>query len=106
MILRTPGRGWDIDIYYRAIQAMHAGLDPYAAGLARQYAAQAVGQHTAVYVYPPLTLLALRAFNLLPVWAAATIYWMTYIAAYAGIVWAGAQCFRPQDRNAMLYVVP
>jgi hypothetical protein len=106
MILYTPGRGWDVDIYYWAMQTLRAGLDPYAAGLARQYAAQAAGQHAFAYVYPPLTLLALRAFNLLPVWLAAVLYWTIYGAGFVGQVWAGTQCFRSQDRAVMQYAVP
>lgn len=102
----TPGRGWDVDIYYRAMQAVRAGQDPYAVGLARQTAAEATGHHAFTYVYPPLTLIALRAVNLLPAWIAAALYWITYGAAFAGMVWAATQCFRPQDRSVMQYAVP
>ncbi len=107
----TPGRGWDVDIYYRAMQAVRAGKDPYATGLARQISAEANGQHAFTYVYPPLTLLALRAVNLLPVWMAAALYWMSYSAAFIGIVWSATQCFRPSDsdikgRGVMQYAVP
>jgi hypothetical protein len=102
----TPGRGWDVDIYYRAMQAVRAGQDPYATGLARQIAAEAIGQHAFTYVYPPLTLLALRAVNLLPAWLAGALYWITYGLAFAGIVWAVTQCFRPRDRSVMQYAVP
>jgi glycosyl transferase family 87 len=106
MTLYTPGRGWDVGTYYRAMQTLRAGLDPYAVGLARQYAAQAAGQHAFAYVYPPLTLLALRAFNLLPLSMAAVLYWTIYSAGFVGQVWAGTQCFRPQDRAVMQYAVP
>lgn len=102
----TPGRGWDMDIYYRAMQAVRAGKDPYAVGLARQIAAEASGHHTFTYVYPPLTLFALRTVNFFPVWMAAALYWTTYGACFIGIVWAAAQCFRPQDRGVMQYVLP
>jgi hypothetical protein len=107
----TPGRGWDVDIYYRAMQAVRAGQDPYATGLARQIAAEATGLHTFTYVYPPLTLLSLRVVNLLPVWMAAALYWITYGLAFIGIVWAATQCFRPSDRDighlgVMQYAVP
>ncbi len=106
LVWNSPGRGWDVDIYYRAMQALRVGLDPYAAGLARQYAAQAAGQHALAYVYPPLTLLALRAFNLLPVSLAAVLYWTAFGAGYVALVWAVTQCFRPQDRAVMRYAVP
>ena len=95
----TPGRAWDVDIYYRAMQAVRAGQDPYATGLARQIAAEATGHHAFTYVYPPLTLLALRAVNLLPLWMAAALYWISYSAAFIGIMWAATQCFRPPDRD-------
>jgi hypothetical protein len=102
----TPGRGWDVDIYYRAMQAVRAGQDPYAMGLARQTAAEANGQHAFTYVYPPLTLLALRAVNLFPAWIAAALYWITYGVAFAGILWAATQFFRPRDQSIMQYAVP
>src|SRR5208337_2862097 len=106
LVWSSPGRGWDVAIYYRAMQDVRAGLDPYAAGLARQYAAQAAGRHAYTYVYQPLTLLALRAFNLPPVWLAAVLYWTAYGAGYVALVWAVTQCFRPQDRAVMWYFVP
>jgi hypothetical protein len=102
----TPGRGWDVDIYYRAMQAVRAGQDAYAVGLARQNAAEATGQHAFTYVYPPLTLIALRAVNVLPAWLAAALYWITYGAAFTGIVWAATQFFLPRDRSMMQYAVP
>ncbi len=106
LVWNCPGRFWDVAVYYRAMQSLRAGLDPYAVGMARQYAAQAVGQHAFTYIYPPLTLLALRAFNLLPVWLAAVVYWTVYSAGYVALVWAVTQCFRPQDRAVMRYAVP
>jgi len=112
----TPGRAWDVDIYYRAMQAVRAGQDPYAAGLARQIAAEANQQHAFTYVYPPLTIRALRVVNLLPVSLAAALYWIIYSAAFIGIVGAATQCFRPSerhikdhdinDRSIMQYAVP
>lgn len=102
----TPGRGWDVDIYSRAMQAVRAGQDPYAAGLVRQTEAEATGHHTFTYVYPPLTLLALRAFSLLPLSMAAAFYWIIYGASFMAIVWAVAQCFQPEDSRVMQYVVP
>jgi hypothetical protein len=102
----TPGIFWDVAIYHRAMLAVHAGLDPYAAGLARQYAANAAGKHAFTYVYPPLTLPVLRGFNLLPVWLAAALYWGAYCASYTGLLWAVTQCFRPQERAVMKYFVP
>lgn len=102
----TPGIFWDVAIYHRAMLAVHAGLDPYATGLARQYAANAAGKHAFTYVYPPLTLPVLRGFNLLPVWLAAALYWGAYCASYAALLWAVTQCFRPQERAVMKYFVP
>ena len=101
-----PGKFWDAAIYYRAMQAIRAGLDPYAVGLARQYAAQAAGQHAFTWVYPPITLLALRTFNLPPEWLAAALYGVAYCVGYVGQVWAATQCFRRQDRAVMKYAVP
>ncbi len=106
LILFTTGRGWDVDTYYGAMQALRAGLDPYATALARQYAAQAGGQHAFAYVYPPLTLLALRALNLLPLTFAAVLYWILYAAGFAGQLWAGAQCIRGPERKALQYAIP
>ena len=102
----APGVFWDVDIYHRAMQAVHANLDPYAEGLARQYAAQAAGKHTFTYVYPPLTLPVLRAFNLLPMWLALALYSTIYAAGYGALIWAVTQCFLPQDQAVMKYLVP
>ncbi|MGA9528719.1 MAG: glycosyltransferase family 87 protein [Terriglobales bacterium] len=102
----SPHRFWDVAIYYRAMQDVHAGLDPYAAGLQRQSAAQAAGQHYFTYIYPPLTLLALRAFNRLPLWLAAFFYWAAYCASIVAGLWAVTRCFRPQDKPVMKYFVP
>jgi hypothetical protein len=106
MILVTADRGWDVAVYYRAMQALRVGLDPYAVGLARQYAANAAVLQTYTYVYPPITLLVLRIFNFLPLWLAAGLYWIAYVAGCAGIAWAAVQCFRPQDRFAMQFLIP
>lgn len=101
-----PGIFWDVSIYHRAIEAVRAGLDPYAVGLTRQYAAQAAGKHAFTWVYPPLTVFVLRAVNLVPLWFAAILYWTAYCAGYVALVWAITQFFRPQDRSAMQYAVP
>jgi hypothetical protein len=106
MIVCLRGRGWDVVYYYRAMQLLSAGMDPYADGIARQYAALAAGRHTFTYVYPPLTLLVLRGFNLLPVWLASALYWMIYAAGFAALLWAGAQCFHPQERERIGFLIP
>jgi hypothetical protein len=102
----TPGIFWDVAIYHRAMEAVHVGLDPYATGLERQYAAHAAGKHAFTYVYPPLTLPVLRALNLFPVWLVALLYWAAYAASYAALLWAVTQFFRPQERAVMEYFVP
>ncbi len=106
VVWNSPGIYWDVAIYRHAIEAVRAGLDPYAVGLARQYAAHAAGQHAFTYVYPPLTLPVLRLLNLLPLWLAAVLYGMAYAASYAALLWAVTQCFRPKDKAIMKYFVP
>ena len=103
MIFLTPGRGWDADVSYRAMQALRAGQDPYVSVLALE---QTAGQDVNRYVYPPATLLALRAFNLPPAWAAAVLYWSLYTAACASPAWAAAKCCRPEDRPFMRCAIP
>lgn len=105
-VWQPPAVFWDVAIYHRALEAVRAGLDPYAVGLARQYAANAAGQHTFTYVYPPLTVWVLRGLSLMPVWLAAVFYWTTYCLGYAALVWAATQFFRPQDRSPMAYAIP
>lgn len=102
----SPHRFWDVAIYYRAMRDVRAGLDPYAAGLARQSAVQAAGQHYFTYIYPPVTLVGLRAFNLLPVWIAAVLYWTAYCGSVMAGLWAVTQCFRPREKAVMRYFVP
>ncbi len=103
MILLTPGRGWDADVSWRAMQALRAGQDPYVSAIAHE---QTAAQEVNRYVYPPVTLLALRAFNLPPVWAAAVLYWSLYIAGCVSVAWAAAQCLRPEDRPFMRVAIP
>ena len=103
MIYLTPGRGWDADVSYRGMQALRAGQDPYISFLALEETAP---QDVNRYVYPPATLLALRAFNLPPAWAAAALYWSLYAAAFASLAWSAAKCFRPEDRPFMRCAIP
>jgi len=102
----TPGIFWDVAIYNRALKAVAAGMDPYAAALARQQAAHAVGKFTFSYVYPPLTLFVLRAIALFPSWLAVALYTAAYCGGYVILLWAIMQFFRPEDRSAMQYAIP
>ena len=74
IVNNTPGKFWDAAIYYRAMQSIRAGLQiPTRWEWRRQYAAQAAERHAFTWVYSPVTLLALRAFNLPPVWLASVL---------------------------------
>ena len=102
----APGIYWDVAIYHRAMEAVKAGLDPYATGLARQIAVEAAGKHTFTYVYPPITIPVLRALNWLPLWVASALYWSIYGLGYVGLLWAVTRCFTPEDKGVMKYFVP
>jgi len=102
----SPHRFWDVAIYYRAMQDLRAGLDPYAAGFRTSGGRASCRQHYFTYIYPPLTLLALRAFSRLPAWFAAFLYWTAYCTSVVAGLWAVTRCFRPQEKAVMRYLVP
>ncbi len=65
----TGPAGWDAQIYWRAVQTIRHGGDPYAAGIAAQLAFlsrphPSPSDHVPfTYVYSPMTLPLLRLFN-------------------------------------------
>jgi hypothetical protein len=77
--------GWDLNVYTRAIHSLQIGHDPYLDGIAEQQRVHVDGappSETNVsfsYVYPPVTLPALRLVGRLPGWCISA-YWLLYIA--------------------------
>jgi len=74
--------GWDIVFYRNAINALHAGQDPYVEAMAVQEAFhRTLAQHPNdippySFVYSPMTLPLLRLIGLLPLWFSGTLYWI------------------------------
>jgi len=106
---------WDTLIYYKAVQSIAIGHDPYADGIAAQQLAHALDhgvpsqQGPFSYVYSPITLPILRAVAATPVWLAAAIYFLLYLAGVGAEMWFGFRALNardPHEYNSLLPVLP
>jgi hypothetical protein len=101
--------GWDITVYWRAIEALRAGHDPYASAMAVQTATHLNGGPAAgvdppwSYVYSPITLPALHLIALVPGILSGALYWTLYVAAALLLVWVGMRAVEPDERPAFIY---
>ncbi len=97
---------WDLAIYQQAMKWLRDGLDPYAAGQARQIAAHARGHVAFTYVYPPLTLMILRILNFIPSGLGNWLFWTIYGAGFGGQLWAVSHLARPAERKLLRHLLP
>jgi hypothetical protein len=106
----TPGV--DLQVYAAAIQALRSGHDPYADATAiQQVYHQQVGDPNGgdrpySYVYSPITLPLLRLVGNIPFWLSARMYWLLYIAAVFGQIWAALRFTTHSERRFFLYLAP
>ena len=107
--------GWDLAVYYNAMRSVHRGVDPYADAIAVQELIQTQRTlHPAVveidppysYVYSPITIPLLRAIGILPVWFAAALFCLFYVAAVLAQSGAGLWAADPGERPVFLYLAP
>jgi len=103
--------GWDADVYWKAIQAVHHGQDPYAIGLAAQQAfhdrAHSPTEHAPfAYVYSPITLPFCRFLGMFPGWLLAPIYLGALAAGIGLTLWAGFQMAAEHERRWLKMVLP
>lgn len=104
--------GWDAQIYWKALQSVHRGGDPYAEGIAAQQAfhdlpaASRQGSPPFSYVYSPMTLPLLRLLGGFPGWAIGLLYGAA-IALGAGLqVWTGFQMADEDERRWLVLLLP
>jgi hypothetical protein len=101
---------WDVNVYRRAIDALHAGHDPYASAMAVQTATHLQGGVSAgvdppySYVYSPITLPLLHLVSMLPNLLSGTLYWALYIVAALTLAWVGMQAVEKSERPSFVYI--
>ncbi len=108
---------WDAKIYWRAVESIRIGHDPYADAIAIQQlahlqnhglpAANAGGPFS--YVYSPITLPILRLAARLPVWFDAFMFLLCYLAGVLAELWFATQAFDlsdPRERRIFAFLTP
>lgn len=98
----------DAKIYMRALEATRAGHNPYVAGLALQQSAQAQGdaEKTFAFVYPPYSLLLIRAMASLPGLLPTCLYWTLYACGALAQLWAVLYVLSPDEQRIARYLLP
>jgi hypothetical protein len=108
----TGPAGWDAQIYWRAVQTLRHGGDPYAEGIAAQLAylhrpASRVADHVPfTYVYSPMTLPLLRLFTVVPGGLLAVVYAMAVAGGFLLELWAGWQMASAWERKWLVLALP
>lgn len=116
VLARTGPVGWDSRGYWKTIQSVRQGSDPYAGvesahqAFLQRFAATGTGAHPPfVYAcspYPPMTLPLLRVLAMFPGW----VLGVFYVAALAGGVllqlWAGFQMADKDERRWLALMLP
>ena len=108
----TGPAGWDAQIYWRAVQNLRHGEDPYRVGIAAQLAFQ--DRHAAnpaehapfTYVYSPMTLPLLRLLTSVPGWVLAALYGLLVAGGFLLQLWAGFQMAEESERKWLRVMLP
>ena len=88
--------GWDAKDFWKAIQTVHHGSDPYAEDLvARQE-----------YHYSPMTLPLLRLLAVFPGWLLRLLYWAAVATGSLLELWAGFQMADQRERRWLALMLP
>ncbi len=105
--------GWDAKVYWKAIQSVHRGSDPYAESiLARQaFHARPAGSNPTerppfVYAYSPITLPLLRLLGVFPGWTLGLLYGAAIAAGALAQLWTGFQMADNDERRWLALVLP
>lgn len=104
--------GWDAQIYWKAVQNLRDGGDPYAVGIAAQQAFQSrpspnPADHVPfAYVYSPMTLPLLRFLMVLPNWLLGALYGLAVAAGFSLELWAGFQMAEEHERPWLALMLP
>lgn len=108
----TGPMGWDAQIYWRAVQTIRHGGDPYAAGIAAQLAflnrpnPHASDHVPFTYVYSPMTLPLLRLFTAVPGWLLGLLYGLAVFSGFLLELWAGFQMAGAWERKWLVLMMP
>jgi hypothetical protein len=105
--------GWDAKVYWKAVQSVHRGSDPYAESiLARQAfhpqfaASNPTERPPFVYAYSPMTLPLLRLLGMLPGWTLGLLYGAAVLAGALAQLWAGFQMADKDERGWLALALP
>lgn len=108
----TGAVGWDAQIYFKAMQNLRHGEDPYAVGIAAQRLwqnrpADSPPEHVPfTYVYSPMTLPLLRLLMRLPDRLLAVLYGFAIAAGFLLQLWAGFQMATERERRWLVLLLP
>jgi hypothetical protein len=104
--------GWDARGYWKAIQTVHRGSDPYAQDLEalqtyhNRLAANPGERQPFVYVYSPTTLPLLRFLGILPGWLLGLLYGVAVAIGALLELWAGFQLADEGERRFLAFALP
>jgi hypothetical protein len=104
--------GWDSKDYWKTIQDLRQGIDPYAAGIAAtrvfrsQYVPGTPENLPIVYHYPPLTLPLLRMLEGIPGWVLGLLYGAAVALGALLQLWAGLQMADKDERRWLALLLP
>jgi hypothetical protein len=106
----TGSAGWDAKTYWKAMEVVRSGADPYAAGIAVQHAFHerpAAGTPLPVtYVYSPMTLPLARLLVQMPAWLLGAFYGIAVLAGALLATWAGFEMADAGERRWLRFVLP
>lgn len=116
VMARTGSVGWDSGGYWKTIQSVRQGSDPYAGvEVARQaflqrFAATGTGAHPPfVYAcspYPPMTVPLLRFLAMFPGWVLGVLYVAAVATGALLQLWAGFQMADKDERRWLALMLP
>lgn len=98
----------DAKTYERTIRDVRTGNSPYVSGIARLQLKHARNSEERIlnYIYPPATLLLVRAAGWLPVWFRYSAYWVFYVAGVWILLWCQERCLYKKELRVFLYLSP
>ncbi len=108
----TGPAGWDAQIYWRAVQTIRHGGDPYAEGIAAQLAflnrphPRPSDHIPFTYVYSPMTLPLLRLLTAVPEWLLGLFYGFAVFCGFLLELWAGFQMAEAWERKWLVLMLP
>lgn len=104
--------GDDITPYWKAIQAVGHGSDPYTGGIAalkayHHLSSHAVGTHEPlIFWYAPLTIPVLRVLSWFPGWLLGPLYWCALAAGFLLQLRAGYAIASEKERHWLIFLLP